>query len=424
MLGTIIRKEILSNLQSSKFFIVLGLSTVLICCSLLFMHRDFDAKSQDYQLIRPRPGNSEAVLPPNPLAILAKGLDDSMTRAFRVDSIGISVTAGQKTDNPIFLLFPTPDFIFVVKVVLSLAALLMGFDQISRERELGTLKLVLANAVPRGALLLGKWVGNYLCLTVPVLLLTCLGFVLVQLDPAVHVTGDQTLRFLCTLGLTGLYLALFLSLGILFSTLARRTATALVGLLLAWAMLVFLLPNLGTLLARQITPIPSVASMQEKASQTWTREILLFLEERSRGDMPSPMAEACAREHFMKILHEHDVQLEQYLNCLQRLSSRAQMLNRLSPVASFGYATTEICGTGLGEEMHLRRRLGEYARQVVPVLLDSKSDKPVVQAFEFQPRDLVTIFREGALFDALWLLLGNAILLVASIWAFARLEIQ
>ena len=45
-------------------------------------------------------------------------------------------------------------------------------------------------------------------------------------------------------------------------------------LLLLWAGLVFILPNLGTLLARQIVNVPSTKALSEKRQQIWTSEIL------------------------------------------------------------------------------------------------------------------------------------------------------
>lgn len=424
MLITVIRKEIQSNLQSSKFFIVLGLAVVLIISSLLFMHRDFRVKLDDYHLVKPKPGAPEVVLPPNPLSVLAKGLDDALTRAFQVESIGISVNAGQKTNNLIFDLFPAPDFLLVVKVVLSLAALLFGFDQISRERELGTLKLVLANALPRSTLLLGKWTGQFICLTAPVTLITVLGFVLIQADPAVQFHPDQLARFGCVLGLTWLYLALFLTLGFLFSILASRTATALIGLLLAWVLLIFLLPNLGTLLARQLTPLPSVQAMGEKRSQIWTREVLNIIQEVQRQPDRDDAWARVSRPRYLAIIREQGALQEHYLNCLEQLSARAKTLNRISPVASFAYAVTGICGTGIGDEIRFKRQLNSYANQTVPLLLSASGGPPSVPAFTCRPLNLAEVVAGGVWLDTLWLLLVNVLLLVAACWSFARLEIQ
>lgn len=232
MVWIIARKEIVSNLLSYKFFIVILLTTVLLFTSFFVMVKDFKGRLADYDIIRPKPGDPIAVLPPNPLSIFAKGLDEAMTRSFEISGIGIAVRAGQKSDNVIFSFFPAPDFVYIVKVVLSLVALLFGFDQVSRERETGILRLMLSNSLPRAKVLGGKWLGNFLSLAVPFLLVTLLGFALMNMDPGVRFSASSAGRFFLLVLTSLFYIALFLSLGIFLSALTRRSAATLVVLLL------------------------------------------------------------------------------------------------------------------------------------------------------------------------------------------------
>ena len=267
MTWTIARKEIVANLLSYKFSVVLLLMVLLVATSLFIMHRDFAGRVADYQLIRPEPGESIAVVPPNPLSIFAKGLENAMTRSFEIGVIGIEVRAGQSSGNIVYAFFPAPDFLYIVRVVLSLVALLFGFDQISREREQGTLKLLLGGPVSRAQVLLGKWLGNFLSLAVPFLLVTFLGTAILLFDPDVRFTAGQIGRLGLILALALLYLAFFLSLGMLVSALTKRAATSVIVLLFVWALLVFVLPNLGTLVARQFVSVPSVRALSEKRSR-------------------------------------------------------------------------------------------------------------------------------------------------------------
>ena len=126
MTWTIARKEIASNLLSYKFFVVLLLMVLLVATSLFIMHRDFNQRMADYQIIRPKPGEPIALVPPTSLSIFAKGLDDALTRSFEISTIGITVRPGQASGNIIYSFFPAPDFLYVVRVVLSLVALLFG----------------------------------------------------------------------------------------------------------------------------------------------------------------------------------------------------------------------------------------------------------------------------------------------------------
>ena len=62
------------------------------------------------------------------------------------------------------------DWAFIIGYVLSLIALLFTFDSVSGEREQGTLRLMLANSIPRHTVLIGKFLGALISITIPFLL--------------------------------------------------------------------------------------------------------------------------------------------------------------------------------------------------------------------------------------------------------------
>jgi hypothetical protein len=410
MLGTIVRKEIAANLLSYKFFVVILLAAVLIFTSLFVMGRDYKARSADYQLIKPKPGEPIAVLPPNPLSVFAKGLDDAMTRSFEVGVIGIEARTGRAGGNPVFAFFPTPDFIYIVKVVLSLVALLFGFDLVSREREAGTLKLQLANALPRSTLMAGKWLGSFFSLAVPFLLITLIGIALLSLSPSFRLDGGAAGRLAFLLGLSLAYIALFLSLGLLVSALTKRSSSSLVILLLLWAMLVFVLPNLGTLAARQFVDVPSVKALNEKRDQVWTREVLLSYTDPA-GRAP----------HLAAINDELDRMEEDYRVRFDQLVRLARTLNRLSPAAGFVATATEAAGTGIAEEGRLKREIVAYKNRVMPDVLQGKKDIP---PFVYRYRSLGVVLAEGGLIDVAWLLAFTVILFGGAYAAVVRTDVR
>jgi ABC-type transport system involved in multi-copper enzyme maturation permease subunit len=411
MIGTIIRKEIVSNLLSYKFFIVILLASLLIFTSLFVMVRDFKGRQADYELIRPQPNDPIAVLPPNPLSVFAKGLDDAMTRSFEVSIIGIEVRAGRQSGNVIFSFFPSPDFVYVVKVVLSLVALLFGFDQISREKEAGTLKLIFANSLSRASVLAGKWLGNFLSLALPFLLVTLLGIALMSLDPALRPSGSVLGRLALLIAMSLVYIALFLSLGMLVSSITRRSASSLVILLFIWSLLVFVLPNLGTLLARQFVDVPSVRALSEKREQIWTREVLMrYTDKTDNWD---------ARIKAMNA--EFDRMEEDYRNKFDRLVRVSKTINRLSPAASFVYASTEIAGTGIGEESLFKREVIRYKNRY---LEDVRSGIKAHPAFAYRYRSIGQVMAEGGLFDVAWLLVFNIVFFAASYAAVVRYDVR
>ena len=416
MTWTIARKEIVSNLLSYKFLIVLLLMVLLVATSLFIMHRDFSERVADYQLIRPEPGEPIAVVPPNPLSIFAKGLENAMTRSFEIGVIGVDVRAGQSSGNIVYAFFPAPDFLYVVRIVLSLVALLFGFDQISREREQGTLKLLLSGPVSRATVLLGKWLGNFLSLAVPFLLVTLLGGAVLLFDPDVHFTAGQIGRLGLILVLSILYLAFFLSLGMLVSALTRRAVTSIIVLLFVWALFVFVLPNLGTLVARQFVSVPSVRALSEKREQTWTREVLLGI--RREGNLA---------DHWRTISHENDRMEEDFRLKFERLVRLSRNINRLSPAASLLDAATGIAGTGIDEESRLKTEVVRYKNAIIdPIIADQIAGNREARypAFVYRPRPLGEVFAAGALFDAAWLAVFNILAFALAYASFVRYDVR
>jgi hypothetical protein len=374
------------------------------------MARDYKARLADYQMIRPEPGTAVAVLPPNPLSVFAKGLDDAMTRSFEVGSYGIEARTGRTGGNPVFGFFPAPDFVYIVKVVMSLVALLFGFDLISREREAGTLKLMLANSVPRASVMAGKWLGSFLSLAVPFLLVTLIGVAILGLDPGFRLDARAAGRLAFILGLSLAYIALFLSLGLLVSALSRRTSSALVVLLLAWTLLAFVLPNLGTLAARQFVDVPSAKALHEKRNQVWSREILLSY---SDG--------AGRRIHFQAINDAFDRMEEDYRARFDRLVRLARAINRISPAAGFVDTATEAAGTGIGEESRLKSEIMAYKNRVQKDVWDDRKDIP---PFLYRYRSLGAVLARGGLIDIAWLLSITILLFGAAFAAVVRTDVR
>jgi ABC-type transport system involved in multi-copper enzyme maturation permease subunit len=419
MVGTIARKEVAANLLSYKFFVVILLTSVLLLTSFFVLYQDFKAREADYELIRAKPGEPVAVVAPNPLSIFAKGLDEAMTRSFEVTVIGINVRAGQASGNPIFAFFPAPDFVYVVKVILSLVALLFGFDQISRERESGVLRLLLSNPVSRASVLAGKWLGNFASLAVPFVLVALLGFALMNLDPGIRFGADGTFRFLLLLAAALVYIGLFLSLGMLVSSLTRRSASTLVILLLLWTLLVFILPNLGTLAAKQMVQVPSVKALTEQRRQIWSSEVLTMIGEQRavgfRGDA------GIRQKHIDAIDSRFDKLEADYRTKFNRLIRTAKTINRLSPAAGWVYAATDMAGTGIGEDERLKDQIIRYKDAVLQGMKRGDKESP---AFVYKYRSIGRVLADGALIDLSGLIIWAIVLFALSFIAFVRYDVR
>ena len=141
------------------------------------------------------------------------------------------------------------DWAFVIGYVLSLIALLFTFDSVAGERESGTLRLMLANSVPRHAVLVGKFLGALMSVSIPFALAVLVNLLVFSTSSAVHLSIDVWGRLGIIFFVAILYTCLFLALGLLVSSRVQRSAVSLVMLLLTWVTLVVFMPSVLALIA-------------------------------------------------------------------------------------------------------------------------------------------------------------------------------
>jgi ABC-type transport system involved in multi-copper enzyme maturation permease subunit len=415
MLRFIIKQEILQNLTSYKFTIIIILSIVLILVSMFIMYRDYQLRVENYEILQPKSNEPIAIVPPTPLSIFAKGLDENLTRSYEIRFGGqIRVGSKQQSVNNLFRLFTTPDLLYVIKVILALCAMLFAFDMVCGEKESGTLKLTLSNHLNRPLLILGKWIGGFASFIVPFFLAIVLATILILLSPQVQFNGEYWLKLGVFLFSSVIYLAIFFSLGLLISSLTNRTSSSLVISLFAWAMLVFVIPNLGNILARQFVKIPSVQQLEVKRQQFWIKEVFEAIHQKQDWNNAQST-----------ISSENDKLIADYRTHFNRLVTLSQNITRFSPAAAFTYLSTDIAGTGIYEERRLKQAVVEYKNLIWDKPTDS--DGNIVgefPAFSFQRSSINQILNFGGMSNLLLLVLFNVLFFAGAYVVFLRYDVR
>ena len=292
MLRDIIKKEILDHLLSSKFVFMFIICSVLILLSV-YMGVDRyleDKKNYDgdiaFDTHELQPPNTYSVLlqswhlrvyrAPRTLGALVKGVEDAAGRVSSPNKTEVSLGESKYESNPLTALFETFDLLFIVRMALSLFAILLIHDTICGEREKGTLKLALANSVPRDRLLIGKIIGGYASLCIPLLLPLLLSLIYLSLHPGMDLTGEDWRRICLIFFMFLLYLSVFFFLGLLISSLTARSATSLLVLLFVWSVWGLVVPKASVVIAVQLRPVPTpneIYTQKMMASTQINREI-------------------------------------------------------------------------------------------------------------------------------------------------------
>jgi ABC-type transport system involved in multi-copper enzyme maturation permease subunit len=448
-------KEFHSHLLTEKFVWTTLLCLGMVLMSFWLMINDYQTRLANYSIslqkddnlygTKPGAGNSlfcyflephhqtsrsvyirptSIVKEPNVMSIFVQGLEKRMSRPAcysifqEVDLDDVPYT------NFLLDIYAKPDLMYIVQIVMSLLALLFVFQSVCGERENGTLRLMLSNAVPRDAILLGKWIGGFLGLMLPFLLATGVGLLALLSIPSVHLDADHWIRLAWLLLASLLYISTFLTLGILISTLTRQTTTAFLAALFVWVILVLVIPNTGALLARQIKPIESAQQLQVQKDLTKRQ----MEDERDEVQYSSYWIPTYGKIHIeiWDDIREAISKLDSaHSRRIQELTDYMRILTRPSPAAAYAYAAIDIAGTDLSDELayydQLRRYIhdqpqkgNEYVRNTL--FTHQKWD------FHYTPKP----WRNGvshALVDLLILALLNVVLFLCAYLAFIRYQV-
>ena len=156
------------------------------------------------------------------------------------------------------------DVVFIFKIVLSALAILFAYNAISGEREDGTLKLVLSNAIPRDTVVLGKYLGGMLSLFPIVVVSLIVALSLALSSPDIAFDGNDTAHVVLIFAVSLLYVSTWYLLGLLLSVWTKEATTLILSMFI-WVILTSVHANVATFAVAKFSPHKS--DSEEKVFQ-------------------------------------------------------------------------------------------------------------------------------------------------------------
>ena len=394
MLITLIQKEMMHHILSARFVALLLMCVLLIPLNFHINYHRYLRRQVDYQEVVEKENNkdpaeqpwkqhkttdpnlevSKLILKPTPLSVFATGLESALPSSLGMTRNGIKRGEAALSTAPIAFLLGHLDFVFVVSTVFSLLALLFTFDAVAGEREAGTLRITLANALPRDIFLWGKLIGGYLVFILPFLISLIIGLLVLVWQDFPLAEPDIFPRALCLIGISLLYIAVFFAIGAVISIYFDSSKTALIVAFTIWVFTVLILPRIGFLAAQIVAPTSTTAESvyREKAAK---RAELRGVLEAKRGEIMGRMIQESNTlqegkttgffrldEGFVKKMNEKMLPLEEearlrYRDLATQLDRRYQQerkyqdaiginFSRITPTASFIFLATDATQTG------------------------------------------------------------------------------
>ena len=268
------------------------------------------------------------------------------------------------------------DWGFIIGYVLSLLALLFTFDSISGERERGTLRLMLANAIPRHTVLIGKFLGALISISIPFTLAVLVNLLVIATSSDVNLGADAWGRLGIIYFIALLYTCLFLALGLLVSARVQRSAVSLVILLLAWVTLVVFMPGTLASIAGRSSSLRANLGFSERASQR-------FFERREEFDTRWHEARENRRkqlqlsgEYVTKDAEQRERSHEEHLKRRISQVNRARPITRLSPATIVEHLLESFAGTGFECHLQFLENVQSYKRQFREFIEDTDRADP------------------------------------------------
>ena len=367
MLWLIIRKEILQKLLDLRFSFSLLLCLVLTIASTYVLKGDYNQRQNDYAektaLHKDWADNKIAYVdrPLRSLMILFRGVMPNTGSTIKLLYDEPPRVKDSFNENPIFSVIPIVDWTFIIGVVMSLMAIFLSYDLVAGEKERGTLSLMLSYSVPRDMVLIGKWLGSYLCLAVSFLICVLAGLIVLMPGGNASMVSENLGRLGVIFTISLVYLSAFFTLGLLFSVISRMSSTSVLRLLFIWSLFVLVIPNISPYLATAVYPVPSTQEIEQRMDEAVSASLY------ARKEKHSKAAEGISKENLSKEekreLRKIRTQIEQteltklravfgkinarFGNRVQKQMDIAKMFSAISPFSCFTYIVTDLSNTGM-----------------------------------------------------------------------------
>ena len=418
MLMTLIQKEIMHHILSVRFVALLLMCLLLIPLTLSINYRNYRQNLVDYQEavkmanieektvnpkmpLEPEIEVSKLFLKPTPLSVFANGLGDAMPNYLGMTRNGITQGAPALISAPLSYLLGHLDFLFIVGTVFSLLALLFTFDAVAGEREAGTLRITLANSVPRDLFLWSKLIGGYLVFVVPFLVSFLFGLLVLVWQGFPLGEPEIFPRVLIlTLG-SLLYIAVFFAIGTVISTYLNNSKTALIVAFTVWVFAVLITPRVGFLAAKIIAPTRTAQSVY-MAKQAMREDFNAVIDEEKWKVIKEIPPDEQGRvviggnenakkvdEHIKPLEEEYRVQFQDsadkldrdYKREIERQERVGETLSRITPTSSLIYLATNLTQTGKVKRSNYFQTGDRYYNMLHTDLFSKISDHATTRMF-------------------------------------------
>jgi len=327
-----------------------------------------------------------AIMQPETLSFLATGQSDMYTH-FKSPTVYGNNFALDYSEmvNPVQLLFGNFDLAFVIIYIIPLLIIVFTFNVLSKEKELGTLRLLGAQPISIISWLVQKMAIRYLVFTTSTLLILCSTILLISSN-AYSNFGNLLGLLLLIAGYIFFWFVIAFIVNIKIND-SSKNALSLIGF---WLMIVMVLPATINQIGSSLYPTPSRLKMinqirlikkeNEEKQNDIMSEYLRTHPELSNGSTTEKLgfwhnyfaSEKIMEEKTKPLLAEYDLQLKKQQNLISTFKY-------ISPAILMQQSLNNIAGTSEKHYNDYKKQVFEFSNTwrdyLVPMLFKNQKFK-------------------------------------------------
>lgn len=455
MFRTILRRELQEIFTSSVLLSAMVALTILVPLSAYIQARNYRHVTEDYALrqnIHLTENSSQTIVllrPIPPLLPFFNGVYDNFPDEFRLRSDSATITPPSGDLTPLEWIFPKIDLSFIIGVLMTLLTILLANDIIARDREQGTLKLILAGPVQRrtvlGAKLSGVILSMIVVLIYVILLYTTVVTVFSGGTVVLSVNNVSALIVFTLVALIALMVTA--ALGVAISASVKRPLVSLCVCISVWIVTILIWPSFGPYIASSFKTVSTPEAAQRDIS-TKVGELIheeLAEQRKTAADLKAQnLGVESAWQRYLKLRRgwierrneEIGRLVKERRKQIRDQQSFARRISLFSPYAAFKEVLGSLCGTGLESYEEFLVSIEQYKQQeFLPKGFELLSlQKPwlataaPVDRIQLRPlqEPSPTLYRRLA--DATWplsvLIIELSLLMVVGIFSFERYDVR
>ena len=212
-MSTLIKKEIRDILSNKMFLITTGLLFILGILAVILGAMQIRATMVEYN-----------------------------TSIDYLKSLGKTTLPEMPNINPLAI---SKGYVNYLGMVGALMAIILGNTTLMKERNQGTLRLILSRGVFRDKLLTSKILGNVIVMAMISLVLSLVTIATIYGIGQASLTGDHLIRLVLFFTMSLLYMIFFYTVSLILTLVTNQGSKALLISIIIWIVLAFILPQIG-----------------------------------------------------------------------------------------------------------------------------------------------------------------------------------